>query len=348
MRKIRWLKKAGMLVVGMAATLVLAACGGSTTGTTSTGTEPAAPVTEAKATETTTDKVKIVLNWFPKSQHGGVYAAQEKGVFKENGFDVTIEPGGPQVSAVQIVASGNADFGLAHADQLLIARNQGIELVAVAAALQGSPQAFMFHENAAIEKFEDLNGRTVFIQPGITYWDFLKKKYDLSGAKEIAYNGQHVNFMADLESVSQAFVTSEPFFLEAQGVKVKTKLVSESGYDPYNVVLFVTKDYLEKNKETVQRFVAAFASGWGLYKDASDEINEAIHKVNPNIALDALKFETEAQVDFVYGKDATAHGFGYMTEERWGTLIKQLVELGLLKEEIDPKAVFTTEFLPRH
>ncbi|MCR2805909.1 ABC transporter substrate-binding protein [Paenibacillus soyae] len=346
--------KLGGLVLSLCMMIVLAACGGggnepaaappeSPNPTTSASAEPSATPSEAPVE---TRKAKLVLNWFPKAQHGGVYAAQEQGIFAKHGFDLTIEPGGPQVSAVQIVASGNAEFGLAHADQIVIAKNQGIDLVVVAAALQGSPQAFMVQENAAVEKFEDLNGRTVFIQPGITYWDYLKKQYDLSGVKEMTYTGQHVNFLADPESVTQAFVTSEPFFMEKEGVKVKTLLVSESGYNPYNVVLFVTKDYLDQNKEAVASFVQAFSEGWMSYKDTSAEVNEAIHAANPNIALDAIQFEDEAQREFVYGGDASEHGFGYMTEERWQTLIDQLAEIGLLEEAFAANEIFTTEFLP--
>lgn len=349
--------RAGGLGIVLAAMLaVMTACGGTSGGNSEQpATSSSAPTGTAAASDPASEpsappevkKAKIVLNWFPKAQHGGVYAAKEQGIFEKFGFDMTIEPGGPQVSAVQIVASGNSQFGLAHADQIVIAKNQGIDLVVVAAALQGSPQAFMFQENVEVNDFEDLNGRTVFIQPGITYWDYLKKTYDLSGVKEMTYTGQHVNFLADPESVTQAFLTSEPFFMEKEGVKTKTLLVSESGYDPYNVVLFVTKDYLESNKEEVSRFVEAFTEGWMSYKDTSEAVNAAIHEANPNIDLDAIQFEDEAQREFVYGGDAAEHGFGYMTEERWATLIDQLLELGLLKEKFDAKEIFTTEFLPR-
>lgn len=347
----KWMKFGGFALSLMLIMVLAAACGGNAANNTPTETASSSTTAEPVATEEPavpmeTKKAKLVLNWFPKAQHGGVYAAQEQGIFEKHGFDVTIEPGGPQVSAVQIVASGNADFGLAHADQIIIAKNQGIDLVVLAAALQGSPQAFMFQENVEVDSFEDLNGRTVFIQPGITYWDFLKSKYDLSGAKEMTYNGQHVNFLADPESVTQAFVTSEPFFMEKEGVKTKTLLISESGYNPYNVVLFVTKEYLEKNKETVASFVTAFSEGWMSYKDTSSEVNAAIHAANPNIALDAIEFEDQAQKEFVYGGDAAEHGFGYMTEERWTTLIDQMAELGLLKEKFDANDIFTTEFLP--
>lgn len=339
-------KKSSLLVLSLLFIFIISACGGQT-GSSNTGesTDPTESSGE-EAAEESVESVKLVLNWFAKSQHGGVYAAREQGIFKDNGLDVTIEPGGPQVSSIQMVASGSAQFGLAHADQLVIARNQGIELVAVATAMQGSPQAFMFHKGESITDFEDLNGRTVFIQPGITYWDYLKSSYDLSEAKEVAYTGQHVNFIDDQTSVTQAFVTSEPYFMELENIETETLLISESGYNPYNIVLYVTKDYLEDNKETVQKFVTSFVEGWNYYKDSPDEITEVIKGENTDIALEALKFEQETQAEFIYGGDAAENGVGYMTEERWSTLIDQLAELGLLEEKFDPNSIFTTEFLP--
>ncbi|WP_462413248.1 ABC transporter substrate-binding protein [Neobacillus sp. Marseille-QA0830] len=332
-------RKVKLLFVGMALMLILAACGGEKTGGSSAG--------DGSGEKKLTD-VKIVLNWFAKAQHGGVYAAQENGLFEKNGLNVTIEPGGPQVSSINMVASGKAQFGLAHADQIVNARNEGIELVAVAAAMQGSPQAFMFHKGKGIEDFEQLNGKKVYIQPGIVYWEYLKSKYDLSKVQELTHTGQLTNFLADENAVTQAFVTSEPYFAKLEGAEVETKLISDAGYDPYNIVLYVTKDYLEKNKETVKAMTTAFVEGWNQYKDSYKDINKLIQKDDPDIKLEALDFESESQAEFVYGRDAQEHGVGYMTEERWSTLIEQLHDLGVLKEKFDAKTVFTTEFLPKN
>ncbi|RKJ55301.1 myristoyl transferase, partial [Butyricicoccus sp. 1XD8-22] len=105
------LKKLSLLLFGLALLVVLAACGGS-----GSSSEPAGEGTGTSGSETpseTTEEpvemkdVKLVLNWFAKAQHGGVYAAQENGLFEEAGLNVTVEPGGPQVSSINMVASGN-------------------------------------------------------------------------------------------------------------------------------------------------------------------------------------------------------------------------------------------------
>lgn len=335
------LKKLRMFFVSMALILVLAGCSGQETGSKDSGEMKESNENQELA------PIKIVLNWFPAAGHGGIYAAKQEGFFEEKGLDVTIEPGGPQVSSIQIVASNSAQFGLVHGDQLVVARNQGIELVALAAINQRSPQAFMFHKGHGINDFNELNGRTAYIQSGITYWEYLKSKYNLSDVKELAFTGQHTGFIEDVESVNQVYVTSEPFFMEQQGVETEVKLISESGYDPYNYVLYVTKDYLEENEETVQSFVHAFVHGWDYFKETPDETLEIINGINPDKSMESLKFELETLRDFVYGGDAAEHGVGYMTEERWSMLIDQLEQAGVLTEEIKANDIFTTKYLPR-
>ncbi|MBB3108479.1 NitT/TauT family transport system substrate-binding protein [Paenibacillus phyllosphaerae] len=312
----------------------------STTESTNTGTEPAA---EAKDPL----DVKIVLNWFAKHEHGGLYAADMKGFYKDANLNVTIEPGGPSVSSIQLVASGKADFGIAHADQILQAKQEGIPLVAIATTFQISPQAIMFHKGQPIKSFEDLNGRSVFIQQGQAYWEYLKHTYNLTEAKELAYTGQHANFIKEEASASQSFVSGEPYALEAQGVEVETMLVADSGYKPYAAVIYTTEKFLKDHPQEAKDFVAATVKGWNYYKDNVDEVHAKLLEVNPNMKKEELEFGEVTQRDFVFGNDAAEHGVGYMTEERWSTLMKQLVEIGLLKEEIDVNTVFTTDYLPQ-
>jgi NitT/TauT family transport system substrate-binding protein len=334
-------KKLGMYVLSLVLIFVLAACGNQETssGANSDETNDSKETAELKP-------VKLVLNWFAQAGHGGIYAADQQGFFEEKGLNVTIEPGGPQISSIQMVASGSAEFGLVHGDQLVMAKNQGMDLVALASIYQSSPQAFMFHKGHAVDDFSKINGRTAFIQPGIAYWEYFKSIYDLDDVKELAFTGDHTNFMQDVESVNQVYVTGEPFFMEQQGIETEVKLISDSGYDPYQYVLYVTKDYLEENEETVKNFVAAFIEGWDYFKETPEETLEVIKEANPDKSMESLKYEMDVAKDFIYSGDAAVHGFGYMTEERWSTLINQLTEAGVLDQEVKATDMFTTEYLP--
>src|SRR5690625_2768676 len=192
--------KVGSLIVMFAILTVLAACGSGSSGSSGD---------DGELTEVT-----HVLNWFAQPAHAGNYAAIKAGIYEDYGLDVDIEQGGPQVSATQIVASGKAQFGIANADEVLMARDEGLPLVAVAAGFQDTPQAFAFHEGQEVDSVEDFNGREVFVTPGAGYWEYLKSEYDISDVKEMAHTGSLLNFISNEESIAQVFAQSEPFCLE--------------------------------------------------------------------------------------------------------------------------------------
>lgn len=321
---------------------ILAACSSTSQSGGDEGSE-----SEASLKEEEIIAVKQVTNWFAEPEHGGQYAAFIKDFYKEAGMDMTIEPGGPQVSAVQIVSSGSAMFGMAQADDILMARNQGIPIVAIAATFQTNPQGLIFHKEQGIQDFPDLNGRTVYTMPGASYWEYMKKKYNLE-VQDMAYTGSLVNFISDPEAVTQGYITAEPFALTEQGIENDILLNAESGYNPYANVLFTMEETIEKQPELVKAFVEASIKGWDYYKENSDEINEYINELNPDISLEAMKYGAKAQMDLVYGGDAETNGVGYLTEERWKTLLDQMVDIEMIEADLDVSKAFTNEFLPKN
>lgn len=338
--------------------MLVSACGGNGGGSNANGgaSPSAAPSAAAESPEATgasefqapaeLTKVSLVTNWFAEPEHGGQYTAFDKGYYKEAGLDMTIIPGGPQVSAMQIVASGKAEFGMDQADAILRAREEGIPVVAIAATFQTNPQVLIYHKGDNITGFGDLNGHQVFTAAGATYWEYIKKAFKLDSVKEMKYNGSLAVFMDDKTAVTQGYVTSEPFALKQQGVDVDYLLIHDSGYQPYANVLYTTEDMIKNKPEVVKQFVEASVKGWEYYKDHYEEMNPEIQKRNPDMALDQMKYSAETQIDFVYGGDAAEMGVGAMTEERWTKLADQMKELGLVSQDMDVSKAYTTEFLP--
>ncbi|GAE26749.1 taurine uptake ABC transporter [Halalkalibacter wakoensis JCM 9140] len=332
----------------MMTSLLLAGCGGATESDVNESSESSEPTessdTTAEVTEELTE-IKQITSWFAQPDHGGQYAALAKGFYEEAGLEMTIESGGPQVSAVQIVASGEADFGMAPADALIAARDQGIPVVGLAAILQSNPQILLFHKDTPISDFPDLDGRTVYVAPGVMYWEYIQSAYNLN-VDEMAFTGQFGPFIADDEAVSQAFVTTAPYNLAQEGIDVDYLFIDDSGYETYANVLFTTEDYIEENYDTVRAYIEASLKGWDYYKTNYDEINPVIQEANPDYDLEAMAYGSEALIDLIYGSDAAEHGVGYMSEQKWSKLLAQLKDIGVVESDIDVNELFTTEFLP--
>lgn len=108
------------------------------------------------------DLVEVVFQskWFPQSQFAGYFVAQEKGFYAEEGLEVTVLDGGNVNPTVQ-VASGNADFGTDWIANMLIQREQGLEVVQIAQVFQDSGYRMVSLSDSGIEGFEDMAGHTI-------------------------------------------------------------------------------------------------------------------------------------------------------------------------------------------
>lgn len=339
MRKEKWI----MMLLFVAVVMLISACGGAEPsdstgpdsangGDTSDGSQELIPITQ-------------VTNWFPSPERAGQYTALYKGFYEEAGFDMTIESGGPGVSTTQIVATGEAQFGMGQGDDILFARQNGIPVVALAAVFQTNPQALMFHANQNITGFEDLNGYKVYVGAGAPFWQYISKKFELE-VEEYQYTGSLITFIEDEQAVTQSYATNEPYVAELQGADVDYLLIGESGYPSYANILYTTEDFLAENPELVKAYVEASIKGWLYYMDNYDEINPMVMELIADPAEDIFRSGAQLLQPFALEGDAIEHGFGYMTEERWQVLIDILTDLELIDIDVEASEVFTTEFIP--
>lgn len=290
-------------------------------------------------------KARLIEGWYAKGEDGGYFSALQQGYYKDMGVDMEIQPGGPQISGMQLVTSGKADFGISYSDDILRAREQGIPVVGLLAGFQNTPQVLIYHEEDKLNGFQDLEGRTVFMQPGVLYWEFIKHKYNLKNVNEMAYTGQLINFINTKGSLNQGYITNEPYALAQQGVNVKTLKIADSGYANYCDVLFTTEDYLKKHPDIVKAVVQASQKGWSYYFDNYKTVNPFIQTYNKDMTVEAMNYEVEHEKEFVLNEETKAKGIGYMTLERWNSIQDQLLQIKGLKEKQDVSKAFTTEFL---
>jgi len=289
--------------------------------------------------------VRLQLDWYPQPEHGGFFAAQLLGYYKEEGLDVTLMPLPQYGSAAQIVASGKADLGLGSSDAILEWNSNGLPLVAVSATMQHDPQAVMIHAGSPIHDFNDLEGHTIAAQTGATWLKYVTQRYNLKNVRQIPSTLSIANFLADPGYVQQIFVTSEPFFASQAGADVRTLLISSSGYDPYRVA-FTSRDFAVAHPDLVAKFVHASIRGWQAYLADPTATNAALLKLNPalNPAQEAYSAKALRDGGFITGADANDPQTGRMTAARWQTLYDQLNSLGILHGEVDLPTTYALNF----
>ena len=150
-----WLVLAGILA---ALALVAAGCGGDDDESAG-GDSTAAESTESTPAEL--DKVTLQLKWVTQAQFAGYYAALEQGYYEEEGLDVTLKPGGPDITPEQVVASGQAEFGIDWLPALLAARDQGGDLVNIAQVFNQSGMTEVTRKDSGITDVAGMKGKKV-------------------------------------------------------------------------------------------------------------------------------------------------------------------------------------------
>jgi NitT/TauT family transport system substrate-binding protein len=290
-------------------------------------------------------RVILQADWYPQPEHGGFYTALVKGYYKNEGLDVTIQPGGPYVTVEQQVAAGVAQFGMGSSDRVLESVADGQPLVAVAATMQRDPQGIMVRKNSPIHAFADLNGHTISIKPGYTWFAYLVKRYHLDNIREVPATMSVANFIADPQYIQQSFATSEPFFAHQAGIETRVLLVSDTGYNPYRVT-FTTRDFLGQHPEVVAGFVRASIRGWRDYLNDPSAAHATIAKLNPALNPEWMQFTWQALRDghFITGDEQGGSQVGHMTDERWTTMYRQLVDLNVIGKQFDPAQAYTLRF----
>lgn len=260
---------------------------------------------------------------------------------------MTTAQGGPQVSSIPLVAAGKYTFGMSSADNILLARQQGIPIVAIFAAFQIDPQVLLWHSASKVKGFEDLNGHPVYVSGASPYWKYLTAKFHLNKAQQMQYTGSLVPFVHDPNAVIQGYETAEPYTLAKQKVGIKYELIADSGFDPYQNVMFTTEKEIQDHPDVVAAFVKASQQGWYQYLSNPTSGDDVIVKDSPNYTTAQMLFAVKQEAPLIKGGQAAAHGIGYMSKQRWETLASQMATVGMLPKGFHVDSAFTDQFIPK-
>lgn len=278
-------------------------------------------------------KVRLALNWVPEPEFGGFYAGREVGAYKRSGIDLEILGGGAGAPVLQMVAAGKAEFGVAGADEVIGAVARGADIVALYAIYQTSPVGIMAHASRGATSLADvLSSGTLAIEPGVPVMAFLKKKYGFDKVKVVPYDGGVARFVAEKDFAQQCFVTAEPMAAKRKGAEAKVFLVADEGFNPYVGVVIARKSLWKENPDRVRAFVRATREGWRAYIDNPGPANAVMGKLNTTMDAETFAATAELQKPFLETEETKKqqNGIGRMSRERWETLGKQLVELGII------------------
>ena len=348
MRKSLWIMSALLVVIALlvsacAAPAAPAPAGGEAAATEAAGGEAAAGC-ESK------DPVTLQLKWVAQAQFAGYYAAQGEGFYDDECLEITINPGGPDIVPEQVVAGGQADFGINFVPSLLSAREQGTNLVNIAQVFERSAMREISWKDTGIESPADLAGKKVAVWFGGNEFELLatlaKYGIDKDTGVELIQQPFDMNLLIERQVDAAAAMTYNEL---AQVLETPDKDGNLYTLDQLNVIdfnaegtamlqdgVFVTEEWLADaaNQDIASRFLRASFKGWMFCRDNVDKcvdyvleqgpalprghqtwmMNEVNKLIWPSTAgigqMDAALFEQTAGIAQQYGIIANPPGEG--------------------------------------
>ena len=299
--------------------------------------------------------VTLQLKWVPQAQFAGYFVALEKGYYEDEGLNVTIAPGGPDIVPEQQVANGAAQIGVDWVASLLPHQEQGMPLVEIAQIYQKSGLQLVTMKDSGIDSPEDLAGKSVGNWMGGNEFELLAlfDKYQLDKNK-------------DFEFVKQAFTMDQFLTGELDAASVMTyneyHVVLESGVpaSDLNIIdmneegvamlednLFANSEWLEDNKEVAAKFVKASIKGWQEAiknpEEAVDIIMSQVEEGSTTKEHQLVMMEEVAKLVVPDGFDAA--NIGVIDADMYQQTADIALKYGVIEKEVDITKSFTTEIM---
>ena len=280
------------------------------------------------------------MDWYPNSNHAGIFYAKDKGYFLDEDLDVEVYTPSDPSSILQTVASGRDQFGISYQPDLLLARSEGVPVVAISSIVRTPLNSIMTLKKSGISDPSKLKGKTIGY-PGIPLnIGILQSILEGQGLTIDDVNLVDVGFdlvpallSSRVDAVIGAFWSHESILIELEGEGVNILKFQDWGIPEYHELVLVTSEkYLDENKEIVESFVKSFRKGFEGSIESNYESMESLisayPEVNVELETEGIKLLAPLWIESMNSNNMDSwHKFGDWMKE------KGLIDSGLIIED---------------
>ena len=294
-------------------------------------------------------EITFNLTYIPNVQFAPFYVAIEKGYFAEEELDVTLNYGN-EADLIALVGSGNQQFMVASGEQVLMARAQGLPVVAVFPWYKDYPVGVVSLKEKNIQTPQDLKGKVIGL-PGLYGANYIgfEALANYAGLSDSDYTLSSIGFTQVEALVSQTvdaaviYLPNEPSQLRAMGYEINVIAVSDY-LDLVGNVLVTNEETIANDPDLVRSVVKAFYRGvkaaaenpeeaYAICAKYVENLTEADQAVQQAVLAESIKlWETDPQPG--------------SQQERWENMQQVLLQLGLMSQPIDVQGAYSDAFLP--
>lgn len=307
-------------------------------------------------TETKKEKEKItmVLDWTPNTNHTGLYVAQEKGYFADAGIEVDIvQP--PEDGAEVLVASGKAQFGVSFQDSMAPALigEDPLPITAVAALIQHNTSGIVSRKGEGMDTPKGMEGKKY------ATWDMPVEKAMIQNVVEGAGGDFHKIEMIpstvddEVAALKSKSVDAIWIFYAWAGIATQVKGLDTDYFafkdlnpvfDYYTPVLIGNNDFLKKNPDTAKAFLNALKKGYEDAIEDPEDCADILIKADPTLDKE-LVLASQKWLAKEYKADVEQ--WGYIDPSRWNGFYNWLNENKLVESNLPENTGFSNDYLPQ-
>lgn len=319
--------------------LLLSACNG--------GTKNDQAATE-KNTAEKLQKITLMLDWYPNAVHSFLFAAKEKGYFKEKGLDVDIKMPADTNDPLKLVAANQIDMALSYQPQVVIARSENIPVQSFAAIVRHPLNQLMVPADGDIQSPKDLGGKTIGY-PSIP----LDEAIVQTMVKFAGGNSQQIK-MVDVgwdlipamatkktDALIGGYINHEKLLLEKEGHSMRAFNPTDYGVpDYYELVMVAGEKAIKQKPAVLKKFMTAAAKGQKYVQDHPEEGLELLLKHEDKSSPLEKDVETKSLQILLPLMDAKEKPFGYQDPAVWKDVANWLYDHKVVKTKVNVEETF--------
>ena len=303
------------------------------------------------------DNVTLQLKWVPQAQFAGYYAAAEQGFYEDEGLNVTIRAGGPDIVPEQVVLGGQAEFGIDWLDNLLATRDQGQNIINIAQVFARSGMTEITWKDTGLDEITKLEGKKVGVWLGGNehklFAALTKNGLDPDTDVEVVAQPFDMNLFLSREVDAAAAMTYNELaqVLEVENPdtgelytldELNVFLMSELGTGALEDGIFVRDDWIEDpaNQDIAKRFLKASFRGWIHCRDNPDDCVDTVLANGPELGAGHQTWQMNEINALVW---PTTTGIGVMSPQDFDNTVQIALDYGIIKTRIAPEAGYRSD-----
>ncbi len=300
----------------------------------------------------------LAMDWTPNTNHTGLYVAQQKGWFRDQGIDLKILPYSSNVSPDVLVSSGKADVGISSTESIVADEAAGQRVVSLAAIVQHNTSALVVLVDSGVKTPKDLDGKT-YAGFGAAYENAVVGAIIRNGGGKGQFRNVTLNVdaMQALEShradFAWVFEGWEVIQAQRDGHQLKVFPITDFGIADYYTPNFVSSPKeISQKPDLLRHFMAATSQGYEYARSHPDESAQMLLAANkgafpdPGLVTASQKFLSAHYVD-------NGRKWGLQDATAWHGYPEFILTTGSVQDpsgkpmkSLDFDALYTNQFLP--